>query len=143
MQRCPATAMQKHQPKHSLKARLSLNSNDLLHRQVCELAWGDESTTTLRKQQGAHMRTLKDPDLSASPSAASGRTLGWFPLPRPSPDPPPGFPLLRLNYSVGYRIGRLTFRPAGFVQVSPKNLLFSYILHYTTLITRSAFKSHS
>lgn len=26
------------------------------------------------------------------------------------------------------------FQPAGFVQVSPKNRLFSYILHYTTLL---------
>lgn len=57
-----------------------------------------------------------------------------IPSPHPSPDPPPGFPLLRLNYSVGHRIRKLMFQPAGFVQVSPKNHLFSYILHYTTLL---------
>lgn len=58
--------MQKHEPKHSLKAWLSLNSKNLLHRQVCGLALGSESTMALRKL-GARMQMLKDPDLSASP----------------------------------------------------------------------------
>lgn len=64
LQQCRNTSQ-----KRSLEAWLSLNSHDLLHGQVCELALGDESTTTLRKGQGAHTRmwTLKDPDLSASP----------------------------------------------------------------------------
>lgn len=35
-------------------------------------------------------------------------------------DPLPGFPLLRLNYFIGYRRGKLKFQPAGYVQVSPK-----------------------
>lgn len=56
----------------------------------------------------------------------------------------PRFPLLRLNYSVAYRIGKSAFQPAGLVyRAGQRNTDFFYILHNTTLLPESAFKSHS